>query len=391
MNGLGFRTARIKVINDIMAVAGNEFRQFRRNRTAILISLVILPLFFTVSLGAQSGGAGTHFSPTAQIPVAFVDKDQSVSSTRLLQRLVTSGDFDRVLLGYSEETAIAELGTGRIYAAVIVPKGFQQDLSSNRTTNIILYADDGEPGLADQVSSTLRTDVQDFNPNVEVRTPENSNLAQVQIIQKGALFSGFNVGLTVVLGVVQIFATFFEIAGGMSREREEGTLARLLLSPTSLPAILFGKTLFDTVLATIRTFVVLGISVYLYGARPNTDLGTLLFISVLIALVTMGFGFLISSLRVGTRAVVIVEFFLILFLFAFSGLVIDKELLRGISKAISIALPWAYGFELLRRTVLIGNPLTTLTLQLGIVGIATVAFYAASYLLFAAMRERVAF
>lgn len=374
-----------------MTVAGNEFRQFRRSRTAILISLVVLPLFFTVSLGAAGGGAGTHFSPTAQIPVAFVDNDGSADSVRLLQRLVTSGDFDRVQLGYSEDTAIAALGTGKIYAAIVVPKGFQHDLSDKRTTNIILYADDGEPGVGDQISSTLTNVVQDFNPNIEVRTPENSNLAKVEIIQKGALFSGFNIGLTIVLGVVQIFATFFEIAGGMSREREEGTLARLLLSPTSLPAILFGKTLFDSVLAIARTFVVLGVSVYLYGARPSTDLGTLLFGSLLIAVMTMGFGFLISALRVGTRAVVIVEFFLVLFLFAFSGLVIDKELLRGISKIISTLLPWGYGFELLRRTILIGTPLLSLTLDLEIIGAATVAFYATSYLIFAAMRERVAF
>lgn len=382
---------RVKLLSDILAVAGNEFRQFRRNRTAILISLVILPLFFTVSLGAQSGGAGTHFSPTAQIPMAFVDNDGTSSSVRLLQTLVTSGDFDRIQLGYSEDAAIAALGTGKLYAAIIVPKGFQNDLLSNQTAQIVLYADDGEPGLADQVSSTLTSQVQGFNPNVEVHTSENSNLAQVQIIQKGALFSGFNVGLTVILGVVQIFATFFEIAGGISREREEGTLARLLVSPTSLPAILFGKTLFDTILAIARTFVVLGISVYGYGARPNTDIGTLLAVSILIALVTMGFGFFVAALRVGTRAVVIVEFFLILFLFAFSGLVIDKELLRGISKTISNGLPWSYGFELLRRTVLIGSPLSTLTVPLAYIGFTTVVFYVASYLLLSARRERVAF
>lgn len=353
--------------------------------------MVILPLFFTVSLGAQSGGAGTHFSPTAQIPMAFVDNDGTSSSVRLLQTLVTSGDFDHIKLGYSEDAAVAALGTGKIYAAIIVPKGFQNDLVSNQTAQIVLYADDGEPGLADQVSSTLTSQVQGFNPNVEVRTSQNSNLAQVQIIQKGALFSGFNVGLTVILGVVQIFATFFEIAGGISREREEGTLARLLVSPTSLPAILFGKTLFDTILAVARTFVVLGISVYGYGARPNTDIGTLLAVSILVALVTMGFGFFVAALRVGTRAVVIVEFFLILFLFAFSGLVIDKELLRGVSKNISDALPWGYGFELLRRTVLIGSPLSTLTVPLGYIGFSTLVFYVISYLLLSARRERVAF
>ena len=154
---------------------------------------------------------------------------------------------------------------------------------------------------------------------------------------------------------------------------------------------MLGKTLFDSVLATIRTFIVLGLSVYMFGARPSTDLATLVIVSLLIALLTMGFGFVVSALRVGARAVVIVEFFLVLFMFAFSGLVIDKELLRGASKTISSLLPWAYGFEVLRRTVLIGRPLLTLASDLQIILAATALFYLVSYAIFALSRERLAF
>jgi len=144
-------------------------------------------------------------------------------------------------------------------------------------------------------------------------------------------------------------------------------------------------------LGAVRTLTVLGLAVYLYGARPSTDLGTLLAVSLLIALLTMGFGFLVSALRVGTRAVVIVEFFLVLFLFAFSGLVIDKELLRGVSRTISELLPWAYGFEVLRRTVLIGRPLLSLTNDLSIILAATLVLYVVSYTLFVFSLERLAF
>jgi len=263
-------------------------------------------------------------------------------------------------------------------------------MTSNQTADIILYADDGEPGVADQISSTLNGVVRNFNPNVEVQT-ETRGVAQIEVVQKGAIFSGFNIGLVIVLGVVQIFASFYEIAGGMSREREDGTLARLLVSPTGIAPIMLGKTMFDSVLTTIRAFIVLAISVFLYGARPNTDLGTLLLVTLIIALVTMGFGFLVSAIRVGTRAVVIVEFFLILFLFAFSGLVIDRELLRGISRQISYVLPWASGFQVLRRTVLIGSPLTSLVGDLGFILAATVVFYATAYVIFRFSRERVAF
>jgi ABC-2 type transport system permease protein len=381
---------RIKLFWDVLAVAGNEFRQFRRNRTAILISLVVLPLFFTVSLGAGSGGAGTHFSPTADIPIAFIDNDLSVSSSRLLQALQSSGDFNKLILGYREDNALPLLGTGRIYAVIVVPQGFESLLANNQTSHLILYTDDGEPGMSDQISSTLGGDVQNFNPNVEVQA-EKTAFAQIDILQKGALFSGFNVGLVVILGVVQIFATFYEIAGGMSRERDEGTFARLLVSPTGMVSIILGKTLFDSVLAILRTFIVLGLAVYAYGASPNTDLGTLLAVSLMIAVLTMGFGFLISALRVGQRAVVIIEFFLILFMFAFSGLVIDKELLRGISSMIAYALPWGYGFEILRRTVLIGRPLLSLTNDLGIMVATTLAFYAVAYAAISLSRERLTF
>lgn len=381
---------RLKLLRDSVAVARNEFRQFRRNRTAILISLVVLPLFFTFSLGASSGGATTRFSATANIPMAFIDNDLTTDSGRLLEALRNSGDFNTLILGYRQDNALPLLGTGKIYAAIIVPQGFGGNLASNQTSSILLYVDDGEPGVGDQISTTLRTDVQNFNPNVDVQQLA-SGTSQVEVIQKGAIFSGFNIGLVVVLGVVQIFATFYEIAGGMSREREDGTLARLLASPTGLTSIMFGKTLFDLVLATIRTFTVLALAVFLYGARPNTDLGTLLAVSLIIALLTMGFGFLVSSLRVGARAVVIVEFFLVLFLFAFSGLIIDRELLRGLSQSISYALPWAYGFEVLRRTVLIGRPLLTLTTDLQIIAVSTIIFYVASYVIFAFSRERIAF
>jgi ABC-2 type transport system permease protein len=379
-------------VADSLAIAENEFRQFRRNRSAILISLVILPFFFTVSLGAGRGGAGTSFSATADIPIAFVDNDFSVSSIRLRQTLTSSPDFHSLVQSYDEQQSIGFLGSKKIYAVIVVPKGFQSDLDNGVQARIILYTDDSEPGVSDQIQSTLTNYVQNFNPNVEVQPiltqAEKQSISGVEIIQKGASFAGFNVGLTIVLAVVQIFAAFYEIAGGMSREREEGTYARLLSTPIPIAAIVLGKTLFDVLLSTARTFIVLGLAIYGYGARPNTDLLTLLTLSLLVAIVTMGLGFVASALKLGQRAVVIVEFFLILFLFAFSGLIIDKELLVGVSQTIATLLPFTYAFDALRRTVLLGRPLLSLTWDLEYLIGSGVIFYTISLLLLGKSRER---
>ena len=379
-------------LSDSIAVAENEFRQFRRNRSAILISLVVLPLFFTVSLGAGQGGAGTTFSPTADIPIGFVDNDNSVASLRLWQTLTSSPDFHNLIQSYNEQAMIAELGTKRIYAVIVIPKGFQNDLESGNQAKVILYTDDSEPGVSDQIQSTLTSYVQNFNPNVEVQ-PHLSQLQQqsvagVGIINKGAVFAGFNIGLTTVLAIVQIFAGFYEIAGGISREREEGTFARLMVSPIPLGSIVLGKTIFDLLLTIIRTFTVLGISIYGFGARPNTDLLTLLALSLIIALVTMGIGFVAAALKLGQRAVVIIEFFLILFLFAFSGLIIDINLLVGFSQVIGNLLPFTYAFDALKRTILLGRPLLSLTFDLEYLIGSVLASYAIALVLLHFSRER---
>ena len=382
----------LSFVRDSLAVAENEFRQFRRNRSAILISLVILPFFFTASLGAGRGGAGTTFSATADIPMTFVDNDYSVASLRLWQTLESSPDFHSLTQSYDEQQSISLLGTRAIFAVIVVPKGFQNDLDNGAQARVILYTDDSEPGVSDQIQSTLTNYVQNFNPNVEVQPQlteaEKQAISGVEIIQKGASFAGFNVGLTIVLAVVQIFAVFYEIAGGMSREREEGTYARLLVTPIPIGAIILGKTIFDVLLSIVRTFIVLGLAIYGYGARPNTDLLTILALSLLVALVTMGLGFVASALKLGQRAVVIVEFFLILLLFAFSGLVIDKELLVGVSQTIATILPFSYAFDALRRTILLGRPVLSLTYDLEYLIASGFLFYATALLLLSKSRER---
>lgn len=377
---------------DSLAVAETEFRQFRRNRSAILISLVVLPLFFTVSLGAGQGGAGTSFSPTAAIPIGFVDNDNSLASIRLWQTLSQSPDFHNLIQSYNEQATLAELGTKRVYAVIVVPKGFQNDLENGNQARLLLYTDDSEPGVSDQIQSTLTGYAQNFDPNVEVQ-PHLSQLqlqsvAGVGVVKKGAVFPSFNVGLTTILAIVQIFSAFYEIAGGMARERDEGTYARLLASPIPIGSIMLGKTLFDIVLSVLRTFIVLGIGLYGYGAKPSTGFGTILALSLIVALVTMGIGFVAAALKLGQRAVVIITFFLILFLFAFSGLIIDSNLLVGISQTISYSLPFTYAFDALRRTILLGVPLLSLTFDLEYMIGSIIVSFALAFVLLRSFRER---
>jgi ABC-type polysaccharide/polyol phosphate export permease len=105
---------------------------------------------------------------------------------------------------------------------------------------------------------------------------------------------------------------------------------------------------------------------------------------------TMGLAFVVSSLKVSTRTVVIMEFFIVLSLFAFSGLVVDKDLLPGIAQLIATNLPFTYGFDALRQTILVGRPLLSLTTDIQVIVGTTVCFYVLSLIMFAKFKERLA-
>ncbi|HKM77327.1 MAG TPA: ABC transporter permease, partial [Candidatus Bathyarchaeia archaeon] len=112
--------------------------------------------------------------------------------------------------------------------------------------------------------------------------------------------------------------------------------------------------------------------------------------SLLLALLTMGLGFIVSALKVSTRTVVIMEFFIVLSLFAFSGLVVDRDLLPGIAQVIATYLPFSYGFDALRQTILVGRPLLSLTTDIQIIVGTTACFYILSLIMFAKFKERLA-
>jgi len=383
-----------RTIDDSIAIAKNEFRQFRRNRSAVLISLVILPLFFTVALGAGRGSAGKEYYPIANVPIAFVDQDNTLASYRFYQTLTNSEDFHTFIQTNNAQAAIAELGSERIYAVVVVPKGFQNNLENGFQASIILYTDDSEPSLTSQIQGSLTEYAQNFDPNLgfqQVLTPPlRESIGPIKVVDKSIIFPTFDLGLTVILGIVQIFACFYEIAGGLARDREDGTFARMIISPVKTVALLLGKTMFDLVLATTRTFIIVGIAIFVYRASPNANLGTILALSLLLALMTMGLGFVVSSFKVSARTVVILEFFLILSLFAYSGLFIDRDLLTGIAQAVATYLPFSYGFDALRQTILVGRPLLSLATDILIIIGSTACFYIISLVMFANFKERLA-
>lgn len=241
-----------------------------RDRTALIWRL-IMPLVMTVLAGSVfGGGAGA-----ARMAVAVADEDDSAYSRLFAERLAAEGAVR--LHKTTAARAVALLDDGRAGAAVLIPKGFADRVNSGKDADVSVRFDPrrGPPTLVTEVvrEVAVRLSVDavagEFTAALAVR--ETGNPARAPAIRRRAIERADGrwsptPPITVTAEAVTAYAPgrrpqiptgmeqsspgfavmFVTLAAAMSAaalvvERQNGTLARLLTTPTPRASILGGK------------------------------------------------------------------------------------------------------------------------------------------------------
>ena len=140
-------------------------------------------------------------------------------------------------------------------------------------------------------------------------------------------------------------------------EREEyETLKYVYASPIGMLTYLLGRSCVKFVLATISVVIVLGVGWFVLGVRWHWE--TVAWMPLLVTLAlgfasAVFFGFLLAGWAlVLTRAAMIVIEGATLALFLLSGVIFPLDLLPWPLRAISLALPFTWWYEAIRRFLL---------------------------------------
>lgn len=252
------------------AIAALSLTVVARDRAALLWRLV-MPLLMTVLVGSVFGRGAAG----AQPPVAVADQDDSAYSRLFAERL----ERERLLrvLRTTAGDALALLKQERLSAVVLIPQGFADRINAGKDADVSVRYDPrrGPPTLVleivREVAMRLSVDAiaGEFTAAVAVR--ETRDPARAPAIRRRAIeradsrwsptppvtvtaeaVSAFAPGQQPVIPVgmeqaspgfavmfVMMAATFG--AATLVVERQNGTLARLLTTPTGKGAILGGK------------------------------------------------------------------------------------------------------------------------------------------------------
>jgi drug efflux transport system permease protein len=372
---MGWLTERLTML---VAIVIKELRQTVRDRRMMAL-LVAAPLVQLVMFGFAVN------LDVDQVPTVVVDQDQSYLSAKHRDRIFADGTL--VLVEQTSDVAAAEqmLETGEAAVALIIPRDFERDIVRGRATTVQLVLDGTDPNRANVVAAAVAGYFQQEGRKlVLVRASQRMALAQ------GAVFRApssadvrarffFNPSLKsavyMVPGVAAILLmliTTVVTAMGLTREREDGTLDQILVTPVPNWVVILGKTLpfaafgfFDFAVA-----VVVGISVFdmpLLGPPPLLLLATALYL-----LVTLGMGLLIATSSSSQQQAFMGGFLFMLPATLLSGIMTPVQSMPGWMQTMTMINPLRHYAEVLRGVILRGARLEALAPQLIILGVMAV-------------------
>jgi ABC-2 type transport system permease protein len=333
-------------IRKALAVMMKDLRVVTQDR-AYLISMLIFPILVGILNAAMNPGGKTEIN----LPVALVNQDQGAYGESITQVLENINEFSLTKLD-TPVAAEEKIGAGEYVGAVLVPPDFSKRIDDYQSTEITVMLDPAQAtygriltgvleeiggGLAIQgeIRYGIRTVLAGMGYDAQA-DPALARAAQAQVegviftqmqrmevdapieLQKDVLqgrevFSWDGV-LSLMLPPMAVMFAFFitaAVSTDLLREREVGSLRRLIAAPLPRGSLLGGKVLAYTLVVVIQIVIVFGLGVILMDMPlGNSPLGLVL-TTLLLGLVATTLGMLIAAFsrsidQAGTISIILI-------------------------------------------------------------------------------------
>ena len=349
----------------VRAMARKEVIQIRRDiRTliaALIMPVVLLFLFgYALSLDVND------------IPTIIEDRDRTLLSRDLVQRLTASGYFSLVRYADRSEEIDAALDRGEALMALVIPEGFAARLRSGAGSSLQVLFDSTNSNSASIAAGYFTGIASTFNVDLVAGRLRRLGLQLAPWPLDVRLRIWFNEemksrnfiipGLTaVIMMAVCVLLTALTI----SREKETGTLEQLVSTPITRGELIVGKLLPYVGLGVIQMALVIGTAVLVFevpfkGSYFNLALAGLIFL-----VGTLGWGLFISAVarnQLEASQIVVITAFLPSFLL--SGFIYPIENMPVWLQVVTYVVPARYFVEILKGLFLTGAGLDVLWPQM---------------------------
>ena len=355
-----------------------EFLHILRDRRTLFV-MFMMPVIQLVLLGYAATTDIEHLS------TAVADGDRSAASRELIDAYRASNYFDIIRYVDSEHELEYLVDSGRVKAGLVIPAGYSEAVANGEQAQIAFVIDGSDPSVANTVFAASQSVGQAQSMRIMKRTlgVDPDDLPGVQVrprVWYNPEMKSANFMIPGLMGMVLYFLTALFTSMSIVREREQGTIEQLIVTPIKPLELIVGKIVPYAFIAFISVLEVLAIGVFWFGVPIKGSLGLLLALSALFLLTSLGIGIFISSLA-NTQQEAMLLTFLTLFPSIFlAGFFFPIEGMPEWLQVITYIVPLRYMLVILRGIIVKGVGLEILrqqVLALVIFGVA-IMFLAAT-------------
>jgi ABC-2 type transport system permease protein len=325
-----------------------EFIQLRRDHRMFFI------IFFSPILQLVLFGYAANLD-IRDIPVVFCDLDASPASRDFIARFPSSGYFTVKATIDRIDDADAYIDRGDASLALIIPRGMGRRLAGQKPVSIQVIVDGSDSQTAviglnyanmigakysrQIITERLERSMPGFSPpgiETEIRVWYNSELRSRNFMIPG------------VLAMVLMIVTMMLTSLGIVKEREQGTMEQLMVTPIRAHELILGKLLPFFLIGLIEISVVVAVAVFWFGVPVKGSLWLLFALSPTFMLTTLGLGLFISTISRNQQQAMLTAVFFVLPQIILSGFVFPIENMPRIIQALTTVVPLRYFLVIIR-------------------------------------------
>jgi len=329
------------------AVFYKETLHVRRDFGTLFFSLII-PLLQMLLLGFAID------TNIRQINTVVYNADGRRESRELLDRLKNSDTFHIIKYVQNDTDLNDMIISGRTRVGIKIPVDYSDRLLHNMSAQVLVLIDGSDSSVAGQAINVTTA----IGLDESLRRVLQDRAAFAVDMRPKILFNPdsrspnfFLPGLTAILLLnVTTFLTAFSIV----REKQQGTLEQLFVTPVKPMGLMLGKLLPYLGIGFFELCMILTFMRFVFQVPIHGNVLLLAFLSLPYLFVSLSLGILISSKANSQAEAMQLAFLTILPSVFFSGYIFPRETIPAILYPISFLIPATYFINITRGIILRG-------------------------------------
>ncbi len=349
-----------------VAIAKNILRQISHDRRTVGM-IVMMPLMFIFLFGYTFAGEPENIRTIVVNEDNGVLKYQPNSSDRFIlyfsEVVLDNIDTKKLSLEYKDdlEDALEEVEDGKAWAVIHFPSNFTQSLelrisgipNQSLPDSVMTLHLDGSnsqvaSSIAAEVNGAIFETIEEHNPDLSMSSLINTNHVYGENVRFIDFFAPGIIGLiTTMITIILTIVAFV-------RERTNGTLDRLFVSPAQPSDIVMGYTMTFSLIALFQSVELVAVASLLFNIAFVGSIFFALALIVIYAIGILGLGILLSTLAKNEFQAI--QFVPLIFTpsILLAGILWPIESMPGFIRPISSLIPLTYLADALRSVMIRG-------------------------------------